>query len=53
MRNEIEKRLHRVKIKLDEADVKCPNSKYCSIAENSYRCNEFYEKCSTFLKEFE
>ncbi len=48
MKNEIEKRLHRVKIELDKKDVKCRFSKSCDIAESSSRCNYFYHKCTRF-----
>ncbi len=49
MRFEVEKRLHRVKIKLNKGDVKCPNSNHCYNAENCYRCNKYYDKCSFYL----
>ncbi len=48
MENNIEKRLHRVMIKLDRRDVKCLYSKYCDSAENCTRCDQFYEKCSKY-----
>jgi len=45
----MEKRLHRVKIELDEnKPIKCQFAKGCSKAENSYRCNSFYQKCPKF-----
>ncbi len=50
MRNEIEKRLHRVKITLDKSDIKCPYSQDCDKAANARRCNDFYAKCSIYLK---
>ena len=50
---EMEKRLHRVKIKLDRKNVKCPNAKYCAEAESCDRCNVFYEKCAKFTKKKE
>ena len=49
MRNEIEKRLHRVMIKIPQQDNKCPYSKYCDDSENSFRCNLFYHKCSKYI----
>ena len=48
MENNIEKRLHRVMIKLDRRDVKCLYSKCCDITENCSRCNKFYKKCSKY-----
>ncbi len=48
MKNEIEKRLHRVKIKLDKRNITCPSAKDCIIAENCNRCNTFYNKCAIF-----
>ncbi len=48
MNNEIEKRLHRVKIKLDKTNILCPYSKVCLSAENGNRCNDFYLKCTKF-----
>ena len=48
MENNIEKRLHRVMIKLDRRDVKCPYSKCCDITENCNRCKQFYKKCSKY-----
>ncbi|MFX1419383.1 MAG: hypothetical protein ACFE9N_10725 [Promethearchaeota archaeon] len=48
MRNEIENRLHRVMIKLVKKGIVCPYAKECLAAENSIRCNEFYEKCIKF-----
>ncbi len=48
MNLEIEKRLHRVTIKLDKNNIKCPKSKICIEAENCGRCNEFYTKCSKY-----
>jgi hypothetical protein len=49
MRNGIEKRLHRVMIKIDKKDVICPYAKTCISAENCNRCNQFYRKCSKFI----
>ena len=41
--------LHRVKIKMPHSDIiKCQYAKDCSKAENSYRCNNFYHKCSKY-----
>lgn len=48
MRNNIEKRLHRVMIKLDKSIINCPNAKDCLDAESCNRCNQFYRKCSLF-----
>ncbi len=48
MNNEIEQRLHRVKIKLDKNKVICPHANDCTHAENCIRCNEFYDKCTIF-----
>jgi hypothetical protein len=48
MRNEIEKRLHRVMIKLEEKGIVCPYAIECLRADNSDRCNRFYEKCVKF-----
>ena len=47
----IEKRLHRVLIKLDGYKATCPYSKDCNSSEDCSRCNEFYNKCSKY-KEF-
>ena len=49
MKNEIEKRLHRVMIKLDKRNITCPYAKDCLSAENCNRCNEFYNKCVIFI----
>ena len=48
MRDEIEKRLHRVKISLDKSEIKCPFSKKCDKAANCDRCNLFFEKCNIY-----
>jgi hypothetical protein len=48
MRNEIEHRLHRVMIKLENKSVTCPNAVECASAENCSRCNFFYRKCTKF-----
>ena len=48
MKNDIEKRLHRVMIKLDNTDIKCPYAKECISVENCKRCNVFYSKCTIF-----
>jgi hypothetical protein len=48
MRNEMQKRLHRVKIKLDKKKVICPYTGRCLNAENCSRCNEFFSKCAKF-----
>ena len=48
MKNEIEKRLHRVMIKLDKTSIKCPYAEDCKSAESCKRCNLFYTKCAIF-----
>lgn len=48
MNDKSEKRLHRVMIKLDKKNIKCPYTKDCLSAENCNRCNEFYNKCTIF-----
>lgn len=48
MGNKIEKRLHRVMIKLDKKGIACPYTKECVSAENCIRCNLFYRKCAKF-----
>ncbi|MFX0036012.1 MAG: hypothetical protein ACFE9I_10280 [Candidatus Hermodarchaeota archaeon] len=48
MRDDIEKRLHRVMIKLKKKDIVCPYAKECISSESSNRCNQFYNKCSRF-----
>jgi hypothetical protein len=48
MGDDIEKRLHRVRIKLNNVKLKCPFSKRCNMRETSYRCNQFYEKCTLY-----
>lgn len=50
MRFDVEKRLHRVKIELDNENVNCPVSKECKEASNCDRCNVFYEKCVIYKK---
>ncbi|MBY9014833.1 MAG: hypothetical protein KGD68_04005 [Candidatus Lokiarchaeota archaeon] len=50
MRDEMEKRLHRVAIKLENAEILCDFSNICIHAETCPRCNEFFLKCNTFLK---
>jgi hypothetical protein len=49
MRDDIEKRLHRVMIKIDHQDNRCPYSKSCENSESSARCNLFYQKCAKFI----
>lgn len=49
MRDEIERRLHRVMIKIPQQGYKCPHSRDCDNAENSARCNVFYHKCSRYI----
>jgi hypothetical protein len=48
MREEIEKRLHRVSIRIRDNNIKCPLSQHCEQAENGHRCNEFFLKCSKY-----
>ncbi|MFX1363628.1 MAG: hypothetical protein ACFFCE_09540 [Promethearchaeota archaeon] len=48
MRNNIEKRLHRVMIKLDKNNIICPIAKDCLDAENCIRCNHYFRKCGLF-----
>ncbi len=50
MNIEVEKRLHRVMIKLTIGFVKCPHSKQCIHSENCNRCNIYYDKCSVFIE---
>jgi hypothetical protein len=50
MKNEIEKRLHRVMIKLDKHNIKCPYSRKCVQSENCNRCNLFFQKCSIYTE---
>ncbi|MFX1308191.1 MAG: hypothetical protein ACFE9M_00670 [Promethearchaeota archaeon] len=48
MKIEIEKRLHRVMIKIDKKGIICPYAIECLSAENCNRCNVFYKKCANF-----
>ena len=51
MNNEIERRLHRVMIKLDKLDkldIKCPFSTECIRSERCNRCNLYFHKCSIY-----
>ncbi len=49
LRLEMEKRLHRVIINLDEnKKINCQFAKICYKAEISYRCNNFFQKCAKF-----
>jgi len=48
MRNEIEKRLHRVKITLNKNKIVCPRSEHCNKAESGARCDIYFEKCSIY-----
>ena len=50
MRSEVEKRLHRVAIKLEKVEILCDFSDICVQAESCPRCNEFFLKCNTYLK---
>ena len=51
MREEVEKRLHRVAISLERGKIICPKSKDCEHAKNSILCNKFFEKCGIFKKQ--
>lgn len=48
MRDEVDKRLHRVKISLNTEEVDCPYSSNCKKASNEKRCNLYYKKCSLY-----
>ncbi|MBY9009611.1 MAG: hypothetical protein KGD74_07095 [Candidatus Lokiarchaeota archaeon] len=50
MGDEIEKRLHRVAIKLEKSEILCHFSNICMHAESSLRCNDFFLKCNTYIK---
>ena len=50
MRDEVEKRLHRVAIKLIKVEILCDVSDICIRAESCSRCNLFFLKCNTYLK---
>jgi hypothetical protein len=50
MRDEVEKRLHRVAIKLEKIEIVCDCSKICIQAESCPRCNEFFLKCNSYLE---
>ena len=50
LRDDVEKRLHRVKIAFNKIEIKCKYANQCSKAENCDRCNKFYLKC-TFFKQ--
>lgn len=52
MKEDIEKRLHRVKIELKKGEIRCPHSKDCKSAENAPRCNTFFRKCKIYKKKF-
>jgi len=52
MNIEVEKRLHRVMIKLTIGYVKCPYSKQCTYSEICNRCNIYYDKCSIFIENY-
>ena len=52
MNIEVEKRLHRVMIKLTIGYVKCPYSKQCTYSEICNRCNIYYDKCSIFIEKY-
>lgn len=49
MRNEIEKRLHRVMIKLEKKGIICSYAVECLSAEYCERCNTFYKKCVKYI----
>ena len=51
MRENIEKRLHRVKIAFEHKEIMCPLSKNCSQAENCKRCDDFYKKCRIYIND--
>jgi hypothetical protein len=40
--------LHRVKIEIPKSIVKCPIK--CERVENCYRCNDYYKKCSIYIR---
>ena len=44
--DERNKMLHRVKIEIPISTVGCPCE--CERAEDGYRCNEYYKKCSEY-----
>lgn len=48
MKEEIEKRLHRVKINFKNEDINCPYSNICNKATYGKRCNTFFKKCSIY-----
>jgi hypothetical protein len=51
MREEVEKRLHRVAITLEKDKIICPKSRDCVHAKKIPRCNKFFEKCGIFKKQ--
>ncbi|TXT62692.1 MAG: hypothetical protein BAJALOKI3v1_520022 [Promethearchaeota archaeon] len=51
MNDRVEKRLHRVKIQLKGADIKCPYSNECGKSIDGKRCNKFYKKCAIYIQE--
>jgi hypothetical protein len=50
MREEVEKRLHRVAISLEKDKLICPKSKNCEHAKKTKLCNKFFKKCGIFKK---
>lgn len=50
MKEDIEKRLHRVKIQLNGGDIKCPYSRECDKSVDAKRCNQYYQKCAIYNK---
>jgi hypothetical protein len=51
MNNSVEKRLHRVKIKLNDADINCPYSNECGKSIDGKLCNNYYKKCAIYMQE--
>ena len=48
MRREVENRLHRVMITLDDKKLNCPKARTCVKATNCDRCNIYYKKCTYY-----
>jgi hypothetical protein len=51
MREEVEKRLHRVAISLEKDKIICPKSKNCDHAKNTKLCNKYFKKCGIYKKD--